>query len=264
MMRSLWTGASGMSGQQFNIDTIANNLSNVNTTGFKRNRADFQDLIYQTKRIAGTPATEETLVPVGTQVGSGVKVAGTQKIFTQGSLENTGNAGDLGIVGEGFFRVMRYDGSYAYTRDGAFKIDAEGQLVTDDGYRVMPEIVLPEGFLHESLNVTKDGRVFVELPGIDDPVEVGQMELYRFTNPAGLQAIGDNLFIDNAASGDPIAAQPGFDGMGHLEHKFIETSNVDVVQEMVDMIVAQRAYEMNSKTIQTSDAMLGIAANLKR
>ncbi len=264
MMRSLWTAASGMVGQQFNIDTIANNLSNVNTTGFKQNRPDFEDLLYQTVRTAGTPATEQTLVPVGVQVGHGVKVGATQKIFTQGNLQETNNVSDIAIEGEGFFRVLLYDGSYGYTRDGAFKIDSNGQFVTHQGYRLMPELVMPEGFIRDAITVTQDGRVTAKLPGLDDPIDVGQLEIYRFVNPAGLQAVGENMFKVTAASGDPIAGQPGFDGMGRTLHKFLETSNVDVVREMVDMIVAQRAYEMSSKAIQTSDTMLGIANNLKR
>ncbi len=264
MVRSLWTSASGMTGQQFNIDTIANNLSNVNTTGFKKNRADFEDLLYQTKKMAGTPATEITLVPTGVQVGHGVKVAATQKIFTQGSLQNTGNVGDLAVEGEGFFRVLLYDGSYGYTRDGAFQIDSNGQFVTSGGYRLIPEVVLPENFIRESIAVSQDGRVTVKVPGNDDPLLVGQLELYRFVNPAGLQAVGENLYKISAASGDPIAGRPGFDGMGKTLHRFVEMSNVSIVQEMVNMIVAQRAYEFNSKAIQTSDTMLGIAANLKR
>ncbi|MFQ3620604.1 MAG: flagellar basal-body rod protein FlgG [Spirochaetales bacterium] len=264
MVRSLWTAASGMTGQQFNIDTIANNLSNVNTTGFKKNRADFEDLLYQTRRVAGTPATEVTLVPTGVQVGHGVRVAATQKVFTQGSLQNTGNVSDLAIEGEGFFRVLLYDGTYGYSRDGAFKIDSNGQFVTSNGYRLMPELVLPEGFIRETLSVSQDGRVTVQVPGRDDPITVGQLELYRFVNPTGLQAIGENLFKVSAASGDPIQGRPGFDGMGKIIHRFLEMSNVAIVQEMVNMIVAQRAYEFNSKAIQTSDTMLGIAANLKR
>ncbi len=264
MMRSLWTAASGMVGQQFNIDTISNNLSNVNTTGFKQNRPDFEDLLYQTRRIAGTPATELTVVPTGVQVGHGVKVAATQKIFTQGSLQSTGNVSDVAIEGEGFFRVLLYDGTYGYTRDGAFKIDSNGQVVTSNGYRVMPEIVLPEGFVRDSLSISQDGRITVKIAGSDDNIEVGQMQLYRFVNPTGLQAIGENLFKVSNASGDAIGGRPGFDGMGKVIHKFIEMSNVSVVQEMVNMIVAQRAYELNSKAIQTSDTMLGIANNLKR
>jgi flagellar basal-body rod protein FlgG len=253
-----------MTGQQFNIDTIANNLSNVNTTGFKKNRADFEDLLYQTRRVAGTPATEVTLVPTGVQVGHGVKVAATQKVFTQGSLQNTGNVSDVAIEGEGFFRVLLYDGTYGYTRDGAFKIDSNGQFVTSNGYRLMPEIILPEGFIRETLSISQDGRVTVKVPGNDDPITVGQLELYRFVNPTGLQAIGENLYKVSAASGDPIQGRPGFDGMGKTIHRFLEMSNVSIVQEMVNMIVAQRAYEFNSKAIQTSDTMLGIAANLKR
>jgi flagellar basal-body rod protein FlgG len=253
-----------MIGQQFNIDTISNNLSNVNTTGFKKNRPDFEDLLYQTTRTAGTPATEETLVPVGVQVGHGVKVSATQKIFTQGSLQNTGNVSDMAIEGEGFFRVLMYDGSYGYTRDGAFKIDSNGQFVSSNGYRLMPELVLPEDFIRESVAVSQDGVVTVSLPGQDDPVTVGQLELFRFTNPAGLQAVGENLFKISNASGDPIGGQPGFDGMGKTIHRFLEMSNVEIVKEMVNMIVAQRAYEFNSKSVQTSDAMLGVAANLKR
>ena len=264
MMRSLWTAASGMTGQQFNIDTISNNLSNVNTTGFKQNRADFEDLLYQTTRVAGTPATEITVVPTPTQVSHGVKVAATQKIHTQGSLQSTGNVSDLAVEGEGFFRVLLYDGTYGYTRDGSFKIDSNGQLVTSNGYRVMPEVVLPEGFVRDSLTVSQDGRITVKIAGSDDPIEVGQMELYRFVNPTGLNAIGENLFKVTNASGGAIPGRPGFDGMGKTIHKFLEMSNVSVVKEMVNMIVAQRAYELNSKAIQTSDTMLGIANNLKR
>lgn len=264
MMRSLWTAASGMVGQQFNIDTISNNLSNVNTTGFKLNRPDFEDLLYQTTRTAGTPATEQTLVPVGVQIGHGVKVAATQKIFTQGSLQNTGNISDMAIQGEGFFRVLTYDGTYAYTRDGAFKIDSNGQFVNSNGFRLVPEVILPEGFIPNTLAISQDGRINVKIPGQDDPVDVGQLELFRFVNPAGLQAVGQNLYKVSNASGDPIGGQPGYDGMGTTIHKFLEMSNVEIVKEMVNMIVAQRAYEFNSKAVQTSDNMLGIAASLKR
>jgi flagellar basal-body rod protein FlgG len=264
MMRSLWTAASGMTGQQFNIDTIANNLSNVNTTGFKLNRADFEDLLYQTQKIAGTPATELTVVPTPTQVGHGVKVAATQKIYTQGALQATGNVSDIALQGEGFFRVQTLDGTYGYTRDGAFKIDSNGQLVTSQGYRVMPEVTLPANFVRDSVTVSQDGKVSCLLPGQDDPIQVAQMEIFRFANPAGLNAIGENLLKPTNASGDPIGGRPGFDGMGKMQQRFLEMSNVSVVQEMVNMIVAQRAYELSSKSIQTSDTMLGIAANLKR
>jgi len=253
-----------MTGQQFNIDTISNNLSNVNTTGFKKNRTDFEDLLYQTTRVAGTPATEVTVVPVGVQVGHGVKAAATQKVFTQGALQSTGVVSDLAIQGEGFFRVLLMDGTYGYTRDGSFKIDSNGQIVNSNGLRLLPEIILPEGFERESLTISQDGRVTVKVAGSDDPIEVGQVELYRFVNPAGLQAIGENNFKVTNASGEAIAGRPGFDGMGTTLQKFLEMSNVSVVSEMVNMIVAQRAYEFNSKAIQTSDAMLGIATGLKR
>ena len=263
-MRSLWTAASGMTAQQFNIDTISNNLSNVNTTGFKQNRTDFEDLLYQTLRLAGTPATEVTVVPTGIQVGHGVRPAATQKIFTQGSLQATGNVTDLAIEGEGFFRALLYDGSYGYTRDGSFKIDSNGQFVTSNGYKLLPEVILPEGFLRDTVSVSQDGRVTVKVAGSEDILDVGQIDFYRFVNPTGLQSIGENFFKITNASGDPIPGRPGFDGMGRVIHKFLEMSNVSVVQEMVNMMVAQRAYELNSKAIQTSDTMLGIANGLKR
>ncbi|MDL2228734.1 flagellar basal-body rod protein FlgG [Treponema sp. OttesenSCG-928-L16] len=264
MVRSLWTGASGMIGQQANIDTISNNLANVNTSGYKKVRADFEDLIYQTVKTAGTPATEDTVVPVGVQMGHGAKLAATQRMFSQGNLQNTENVYDMAITGDGFFRIQMYDGSYAYTRDGAFKVDSDGRLVTSNGYWVLPDIIMPENFLPETITVSQDGRVGVKVPGFDDPVQVGQMELYRFPNPVGLTAVGENLFKITPASGDPIPGRPGYDGMGQLRHKFLEMSNVSVVREMVDLIIAQRAYEFNSKTIQTSDNMLGIATGLKR
>jgi flagellar basal-body rod protein FlgG len=266
MVRSLWTGASGMTGQQANIDNISNNLANVNTAGFKKVRADFEDLLYQTVKTAGTPATEDTVVPVGIQMGHGVKLAATQRMFTQGALQNTENAYDMAIQGDGFFRIQMYDGSWAYTRDGSFKVDENGRMVTSNGYWVLPDIVMPEGFLPESITVSKDGRVSVKVPQIDlnEPVDVGQIELYRFPNPVGLTAVGENLFKITNASGDPIPGRPGYEGMGQIAHKFLEMSNVSVVREMVDLIVAQRAYEFNSKTIQTSDNMLGTATSLKR
>jgi flagellar basal-body rod protein FlgG len=262
----LWTGASGMIGQQANIDTISNNLANVNTAGFKKMRADFEDLLYQTVKTAGTPATEDTVVPVGVQMGHGVKLAATQRMFGQGALQNTENVYDMAIQGDGFFRIQMYDGSWAYTRDGTFKVDENGRLVTANGYWVLPDIIMPEGFLPEKITVTQDGRVSVIVPSIsmDEPVEVGQLELYRFPNPVGLTAVGENLFKITNASGEPIPGRPGYEGMGQIRHKFLEMSNVSVVREMVDLIVAQRAYEFNSKTIQTSDNMLGTATTLKR
>jgi flagellar basal-body rod protein FlgG len=264
MMRSLWTAASGMVSQQFNIDTIANNLSNVNTTGFKKNRAEFEDLIYQTLLMAGTPATEVTEVPTGIQVGHGVRTAATQKLFSQGSLQSTENQLDLALEGEGFFKVQLYDGSVAYTRDGSFKVDSNRQVVTANGYLLEPPLVLPENFIMNSLSISQDGRVTVKIIGEEDPIEVGQLEIYRFVNPAGLQSIGQNLYKTTPASGEEIPGPPGLNGMAKTHQGFLEMSNVKVVEEMVNMIVAQRAYEVNSKAIQASDSMLATAISLKR
>jgi flagellar basal-body rod protein FlgG len=264
MMRSLWTAASGMVSQQFNIDTIANNLSNVNTTGFKKNRAEFEDLIYQTLLMAGTPATEVTEVPTGIQVGHGVRTAATQKLFSQGSLQSTENQLDLALEGEGFFKVQLYDGSVAYTRDGSFKVDSNRQVVTANGYLLEPPLVLPENFIMNSLSISQDGRVTVKIIGEEDPIEVGQLEIYRFVNPAGLQSIGQNLYKTTPASGEEIPGPPGLNGMAKTHQGFLEMSNVKVVEEMVNMIVAQRAYEVNSTAIQASDSMLATAISLKR
>jgi len=264
MMRSLWTAATGMHGQQFNIDTISNNLANVNTNGYKQMRADFEDLIYHNSRLAGTPATERTVTPTGIQVGHGVKIGATQRIFTQGSIRQTDSLGDIAIMGEGFFRVQNIDGTLGYTRDGSFKIDPNGQFVSSNGYRLIPELILPVNYLPDSLSVSQQGRVTVKIPSQEDPIAVGQIDLYRFVNSAGLHAIGENLFVETPASGDAQHGRPGVDDMGKVYHKFLENSNVSVVKEMVGMIVAQRAYELNSKAIQTSDSMLNTANNLKR
>jgi flagellar basal-body rod protein FlgG len=266
MVRSLWTGASGMIGQQANIDVISNNLANVNTHGYKKQRADFEDLIYQTVKVAGTPATEDTVIPVGIQMGHGVKLADTQRVFSQGSLQQTDVSTDMAIAGEGFFRIQMYDGSWAYTRNGNLKVDSGGRMVTSNGYWLLPDIIMPEGFLPEKISISQDGRVNVIVPVIDEnePIEVGRIELYRFPNPVGLSTIGENLFKVTPASGEAIPGRPGFEGMGYIAHKFLEMSNVAIVQEMVNLIIAQRAYEFNSRTIQTSDNMLGTATSLKR
>lgn len=264
MVRSLWTAASGMTGQQYNIDTISNNLANINTTGFKANRADFEDLIYQSRRLAGTPSSEQTIRPTPVQVGHGVRVASTQKSFTQGSLQSTGNVFDMAIEGEGFFRVLLPNGNYAYTRNGAFQIDSDGQLVTAGGNRLLPEIRFPDNFLPESVNISTKGVLTARLGNAKESTQLGQIRLFRFVNPTGLKAVGDNNFLQTAASGEAVGGLPGTPAMGNIRHKFLENSNVSAVREMVNMIVAQRAYEMNSKAIQTSDSMLGIANNLKR
>ncbi len=264
MVNSLWTAASGMLGQQFNIDTISNNLANVNTTGFKRNRSEFQDLIYQTHRNAGTPATEQTLVPVGLQVGHGVRSASSPKMFEQGNMEQTQVKTDLAIQGEGFFRIFLPEGRFGYTRNGEFKIDRNRQLVTSEGYRVDPNIFVPRDGDLKTLKVTDDGRVSIRRFGEINYEEIGQFILYRFLNPAGLEAQGNNYFTQTVASGDAVSFQPGSEGIGLLRQGFREGSNVNLITEFVNMIKAQRAYEFNSKAIQTSDSMLGIAANLKR
>jgi len=238
----------------------------VNTHGYKKQRAGFEDLIYQTVRVAGTPATEDTVVPVGIQLGHGVKLADTQRVFSQGSLQATDVSTDMAIAGDGFFRIQMYDGSWAYSRNGNFKVDSDGRMVTSNGYWLLPDIIMPEGFLPDSINISRDGRVSVKVPHIDpnEPIDVGRIELYRFPNPVGLTTVGDNLFKVTQASGDAIPGVPGYDGMGSIQHKFLEMSNVAVVQEMVNLIVAQRAYEFNSRAIQTSDNMLGTATSLKR
>ena len=220
-MRSLWTSATGMIGQQFNIDTIAHNLANVNTVGYKKGRADFEDLLYQTLRTAGTPATRDTLVPTGIQVGHGVRPAATQKMYSQGSLQNTGNKLDLAIEGEGFFRVQLYDGTFGYTRDGTFKIDSNGQIVSSNGFKLSPEIVMPEGFVYSDISISQDGLVTVKVAGDDTPIEVGQVALYRFVNPAGLTNIGQNLVKESAASGPPVPGRPGFIGTGKVHQGFL-------------------------------------------
>jgi flagellar basal-body rod protein FlgG len=253
-----------MIGQQFHIDTVAHNLANVNTTGFKKERADFEDLLYQNLKVSGTPATNASVVPTGIEVGHGVKVAATQKMYGQGSLKQTDNPFDMALDGEGFFRIRQYDGTIGYTRDGTFKIDSNGQIVNSNGYLMDPDIVLPKEFLRGDLVITEEGLVTVKVPGDDTPVEIGQVMLSRFVNPAGLKSIGGNLMKETVASGPAIDGIPGHDGMARIHQSFVETSNVNVVDEMVDMIVAQRAYEFNSKSVQTSDTILGIAANLKR
>ena len=265
MIRSLWTAASGMVAQQFNIDTVANNLSNVNTTGFKKNRADFEDLIYQHQLLAGTPATEVTEIPVGVSVGHGVRVAATQKLFEMGSLQATGNKFDIAVDSQvGFFKILMPDGTYGYTRDGSFKLDSRRQIVTSNGYLLEPAITLPEGSVNHTFQVSETGEVTVRLANDNRPTRVGQLELFRFVNPAGLKAVGRNLFKETLASGPEIQGTPALDGMGGLVQGFLETSNVKLVEEMVNMIVAQRAYESNSKAITTSDSMLGTAITMKR
>jgi flagellar basal-body rod protein FlgG len=262
MMRALFTAASGMEAQQFNMDTISNNLANVNTTGFRRNEARFQDLVYQQFRAPGTPVAA-SVVPVGQEVGLGVKVGSSEKIFTQGNLIQTGNPLDLAIEGEGFFQVTMPDGTTAYTRDGSFKQDANGALVTADGYFLQPQITIPQNA--QQLSVGSDGTVTAIVPGSQQPQTLGQIQLVRFVNAAGLSPVGGhNLYTQTGASGTPVVSQAGLNGTGTIQNGYLENSNVQVVQEIVNMIVAQRAFEANSKSISAADQMLATAVQMKQ
>jgi flagellar basal-body rod protein FlgG len=261
MMRALWTAGAGMMAQQTNIDVISNNLANVNTTGFKKSRVDFEDLLYQTVRTAGSTASQGATLPTGLQIGHGVKSVSTTKMFTQGDFTNTGNALDLVIEGDGFFQVQMPDGSTAYTRDGAFKMDGEGRIVNSEGYLLQPEISIPTDAT--SITIGTDGTVSVTMAD-DTNQEIGRIELARFLNPAGLVNVGGNMMKETDASGTAMTGNPGEDGIGTLSQGFLEMSNVKVIEEMVNMIVAQRAYEINSKAIQAADEMLQTANNLRR
>lgn len=263
MMRSLWSAASGMIGQQKNMDIVAHNLANVNTYGNKKVRAEFQDLIYQTLRDAGGASGNGTQYPQGLQIGLGTRVAATNRIFTQGPLQTTDRPNDIGIQGEGFFQIQMPDGTTAYTRDGSFKLDSQRRLVTSDGYLLTPNITLEQNATIDSLVISNDGRVS-DTPAGGTQTEIGQITIARFVNPEGLYAYGKNLFLETASSGQPIVSNPGTDGAGVLTQGTLEMSGVQVVEEMVNMIVAQRAYESNSKAITTSDSMLEIANQLKR
>ncbi len=261
-MRSLWIAATGMEAQQLLIDNISNNLANVNTVGFKRSRLNFEDLMYQSVRMPGAATSPTTTTPTGIQIGLGVRPVATEKIFLMGNLQQTGNPLDLAIEGDGFFQVTLPDGTIAYTRDGTFKLDSDGNIVTANGYPLEPTISIPAGTT--SIHISSDGIVSVTQSGSSTPTEVGNIELARFVNPGGLKSIGKNLYLPTPASGDPETGVPGEDGMGSIVQGFLEMSNVNVVEEMVNMIVAQRAYEINSKSIQTSDEMLQMANNMRR
>lgn len=262
MIRSLWSAASGMSAQQLNLDTISNNIANVNTIGYKKSRVEFQDLMYQTIKSAGTMNSVNNQTPIGIQIGLGTKVSAISKTFSQGSFIHTNNQLDIAIEGDGFFQILTPNGDIAYTRDGSFKIDSDGKIVTKDGYPLIPEIVIPNNA--ERVDILPDGTVTVKLPNNAVPQEIGKITLVRFINPAGLEAIGKNLLLETNASGIPIEGTAGLDGFGTLAQGFLEASNVNVVEEMVNMITAHRAYDFNSKAIQTSDAMLQTAVNIKR
>ncbi len=260
MIRSLWIAKTGMEGQQTKLDTISNNLANVGTNGFKRGGVVFEDLMYQNLRPAGSATSDQSQLPTGLQVGLGVRVAASSRNFSQGSLQQTGGSLDVAIKGQGFFQIQMPDGTTGYTRDGAFQVDANGALVNSAGYAVQPGITVPPNALQ--VTVGADGTVNATVSGQVAPQALGQLQLVSFINPAGLESRGGNLFAETAASGAPNAGAPNSAGLGALQQGFVEGSNVNVVEELVSMIATQRAYELNSKAIQTSDQMLQRLAQL--
>lgn len=261
-MRSLYTATTGMLAQQMQIDVTTNNIANVNTIGYKKQRAEFADLFHQVMEYAGTSTSETTLSPTGIEVGLGVRPTAITKIFSQGNFKETGNNLDVAITGNGFFRIQLPDGTIAFTRNGAFKLNNEGGIVNSDGYRLIPEITVPEDATQ--INIGTDGTVSVLQGNQTQANVIGQIDTATFINPSGLHSLGDNLYLNTNASGDPIIDTPGLNGFGPLRQGFIELSNVQLVEEMTDLITGQRAYEANSKSIQTSDSMLQIVNSLKR
>jgi len=259
MNKALWIAKTGLDAQQTRMSVISNNLANVNTTGFKKGRAVFEDLIYQTVRQAGAQGAQNTELPSGLKLGTGVRTVATEKMFTQGNMTQTENALDLAVQGRGFFQIQMPDGTLGYTRDGSFQLNSEGLLVTAGGYELLPGVAIPEGT--QSITIAEDGTVSAQIAGNVEPLEVGALQLADFVNPAGLQPIGQNMFIETAASGAPQTGNPGLDGRGRLIQGFLESSNVNTVEELVNMIETQRAYEMNSKAISTADQMLQHANN---
>ncbi len=254
MNPALWTSKTGVDAQQHKLDTISNNLANVSTTGFKRDRAIFEDLMYQNVRQPGAQTTQDTQLPSGLMLGSGVRTVATQKLHTQGDAIATDNSLDVAIEGKGFFQVLRPDGDVAYTRDGQFQVSADGQLVTSNGYEVQPGINIPQDA--QSVDIGADGTVSVKMPGEAESAVVGNLEIVDFINPTGLEPIGENQYLETAASGAPQPGVPGQNGLGQILQGYVEGSNVNAVEELVNMIETQRAYEMNSKGISTVDQML--------
>ena len=254
MIRSLWIARTGLDAQQTQMDVIANNLANVSTNGFKRAHAVFEDLLYQTIRQPGAQSSQQTQIPSGLQLGTGVRPVSTARIHTQGSLQQTGNDLDMAVNGAGFFQILLPDGTTAYTRDGSFQKDNQGQVVTSSGNPLQPSVTIPANAL--TVTVGQDGVVTVTQPGSPTPVQVGTIQVATFVNVGGLQSIGENLYLETASSGTPTPNTPGTNGAGVLNQKFVETSNVNVAEELVTMIQTQRAYEINSKVVTTSDQML--------
>lgn len=259
MNTALWAAKTGLDAQQTQMAVVSNNLANVNTTGFKKGRAVFEDLMYQNLRQVGAATSQDTQAPSGLSLGTGVRIVATEKVYTQGSFNQTGNALDVAISGRGFFQVSLPDGSLAYTRDGSFQMNSQGQLVTSSGYPVQPSISIPQGA--QSITIAADGTVSATLAGQSAPTQVGTLQLTDFVNPAGLQPRGENLLMESGSSGAAQASTPGLSGLGTLQQGAVEASNVNVVEEMVNMIQTQRAYEMNTKAITTSDQMLQFLSN---
>jgi flagellar basal-body rod protein FlgG len=259
MNPALWAAKTGLDAQQTRMAVTSNNLANVNTTGFKKGRAVFEDLLYQNVKQVGASTSQDTQAPTGLSLGTGVRVVATEKSYTQGNLSTTGNALDMAISGRGFFQILMPDGTMGYTRDGSFQVNAQGELVTSSGYQVQPGITIPDGT--QSVTVGKDGTVTVQLAGQSAPTQIGSLQLVDFINPAGLQPRGENLLLESASSGPPQTGTPGLNGLGMVEQGSLESSNVNVVEELVNMIETQRAYEMNSKAISTTDQMLAYITN---
>ncbi|MFA6311243.1 MAG: flagellar basal-body rod protein FlgG [Sterolibacterium sp.] len=260
MIRSLWIAKTGLDAQQTQLDVISNNLANVSTNGFKRARAVFEDLLYQTLRQPGAQSSQQTAIPSGLQLGTGVKPVATERIFTQGSLNQTSNPLDIAINGQGFFQIQMPDGTLAYTRDGSFQKDGTGQMVTSSGYPLSPALTIPNNAI--SVTISRDGVVSVLQAGATTPTQIGTIQLASFVNSGGLQSAGENLFVETASSGTPTPNTPGTNGTGLLNQGYVETSNVNVAEELVNMIQTQRAYEINSKAITTSDQMLAKLSQL--
>lgn len=260
MLRSLWVAKTGLEAQQAQMDVITNNIANVNTNGFKRSRAVFEDLLYQTVRQPGAPSSQQSQFPTGLQFGTGVKPVATERLHTQGNLMQTGNSKDIAIDGKGFFQIQMPDGTIGYTRDGSFHVDNQGQLVTSSGYMLLPQITVPAEA--QVLTVSRNGQVSVTVQGAAAAQELGTLQLASFINPAGLEARGENLYYETGASGAPVVNEPGTNGLGQLSQGFVEAANVNVVEEMVNMVQAQRAYELNSKAVTASDQMLQKIAQL--
>jgi flagellar basal-body rod protein FlgG len=260
MIRSLWISKTGLDAQQTSLDVISNNLANVSTSGYKRSRAVFEDLLYQTVRQPGAQSSQQTQLPTGLQLGTGVRTVATERIFTQGNLQQTGNSLDVAINGQGFYQVTMPDGTTAYTRDGQFHLDSQGQIVTSSGYTLSPAITIPANA--QTITIGRDGVISVTLPASTAATQVGTLQLATFINSAGLQGRGENLYVETASSGTASTNTPGSNGAGTVQQSYIETSNVNVVEEMVNMIQTQRAYELNSKAVQTADQMLARLAQL--